>query len=39
MWLQANAYDAVGGKVGSVRQAFGTPAAHDPIRPKTFVLR
>ena len=42
LWIEANAYNSIGRKIGSVREPFwsGSVAlAHDPIRIKTSLVR
>jgi hypothetical protein len=38
-WVEANAYNDLGRKIGSVRRSVGQATAHDPIRSKTPQLK
>jgi hypothetical protein len=39
LWVEANAYNSIGRKVGSARQAFGPGIEHDSIRISTSLVR
>ena len=39
LWVEVNAYNAIGRKIGSIRQLFGPGVLHDAIRIKTSLVR
>ena len=39
LWVEVNAYNSIGRKIGSVRQLFGPGILHDSIRIKTSLVR
>jgi hypothetical protein len=39
VWVEANAYNDLGRKIGSVRRSVGQAMAHDPIRTRTQMLK